>query len=85
MRNFLSEVQAARSVKFPALRRYGVVGIIRNGSSQRVYECCQCGDTVSMCAKWPMPKSVGAWISRHQSVCGAALLGSIGVASPEMD
>ena len=52
----------------PTARRANPVAIEHNGGTARTYGCL-CGGTVSMCAKWPMPKRVREWITRHNATC----------------
>ena len=48
--------------------RANPVAIEHNGGTARTYGCL-CGGTVSMCAKWPMPKRVEKWIAQHNATC----------------
>lgn len=52
---------------FRSLRRPAPVGIIRNGSVKRVYECALCGARDSMDARWPEPKHVSDFRHEHNS------------------
>ena len=62
---------------YPHLRRTRMVGIIRNGGVKRVYECCECGCTISMNAKWPVTKRVNEFVAEHESTCGKKLVADV--------
>jgi hypothetical protein len=51
------------------MRRPNVVGIVRNGATKRVYQCFECGRTISMNAKYRVPKCVQAFIVEHNEEC----------------
>lgn len=50
---------------FPRMRRLRPVGIVRNGSRCRVYECAWYGDRDSMCTEWPKPLHVSRFEDFH--------------------
>jgi hypothetical protein len=70
-------VAEAIRVTYPRLRRTGVVGIVHNGGSKRVYQCCECGACDSMSNAWPVPKHVRQFIAEHESTCGSKLVASV--------
>lgn len=51
---------------YPRLRRTSPVGITHSGGTRRVYSCI-CGDSVSMCATWPVTRRVRDFIVAHNS------------------
>jgi hypothetical protein len=54
--------------RHPRARRTNPVAIEHSGGTVRRYGCL-CGDTITMCAKWPMTKRVSEWIAQHNATC----------------
>lgn len=59
------------------LRRPAPIGIVRNGSVKRVYECAYCGASESMDARWKMPVRVYTWMRAHRAEHHTAMLADL--------
>jgi hypothetical protein len=69
----------------PRARRVTIVGIIRNGSRKRVYQCGVCRAQISMCTNYPMTVRVADFIRTHEQDCSAALCERNGVSIVETE
>jgi hypothetical protein len=54
-----------RRYVFPRLRRPMPCGIVHNGNRRRVYECALCGESISYCPQWRMPRRVERFLEEH--------------------
>lgn len=65
--NAISLAMALYRKNNPASRALNPAKIIRNGSVKRVYECCFCRSTHSVCRKWREPKHLREWQKEHEA------------------